>query len=97
MSPHVRLQRLPWPTGKAGTRTYVVRGSLLDDAPDIDVPMGSLRGTWWDLPLPPCPDCGGTLAWSRVGSAQSARLCRRCGSLFRVTVDPLHEGPAETS
>lgn len=86
MSPCVKLQRLPWATG-SGTRTFMVRGTLVDDAADVDLSLGDLRSALWDVPLPPCPDCGGTLAWTRPGNLPAAQRCRVCGSLFRVMVE----------
>jgi hypothetical protein len=86
VSQSAKLQRLPWATG-SDTRTFMVQGSLVDEAPDVELSLGVLRSPLWDVPLPPCPDCGGTLAWTRPGNAPAAQRCRVCGSLFRVMVE----------
>lgn len=39
---------------------------------------------WWEVPLPPCPDCGGVLVWAEGGFVPGTRRCPSCGSLFSV-------------
>jgi hypothetical protein len=54
-----------------------------DDGLDLD--MGAIVGAWWDVPLPPCPDCpGGVLVHHEAGHAPGTRRCRSCCSLFEV-------------
>ena len=33
------------------------------------IELGALREdqAWWEVPLPPCPDCGGDLVWHEAG------------------------------
>ncbi len=30
---------------------------------------------WYDVPLPPCPDCGGDLKWAESGNVPGTRRC----------------------
>jgi len=54
--------------------------------PDIEIDMGDVPsdGTWWELSLPPCPDCGMPVIWFNAGSIPGVPRCVRCGSLFAV-------------
>lgn len=41
---------------------------------DIDLgPLG--EKAWWEVDLPPCPDCGGDIAWFEAGYAPRTRKC----------------------
>jgi len=42
---------------------------------------------WWEIELPPCPDCGGILIWWEAGYIPGTRRCLDCASLFEVTSD----------
>lgn len=42
----------------------------------------SERRTWWDIPMPPCPDCGQVLSGDEAAHATSPIECRNCGSVF---------------
>ena len=57
--------------------------------PTVDIDMGLLAPDqpWWELPLPPCPDCGRALSGmlGEAGNVPGARGCA-CGSLFVVEV-----------
>lgn len=46
-----------------------------DDGLAID--MGALqpKQAWWEVPLPPCPDCGGDLVWYEAGYVPGTRKC----------------------
>lgn len=35
------------------------------------------RRAWWDVPLPPCPHCGGAILWWEAGWVPGVRRC--CG------------------
>ena len=46
----------------------VVRiGGDYPDPNDLCINMGRVTGAWYDVPLPPCPDCGGDLVWWEAG------------------------------
>ena len=53
-----------------------IRGEMGPDD-GLVVDMGPLRPgqAWWDVPLPPCPDCGGDLTWDEAGHAPGTRKC----------------------
>ena len=40
---------------------------------------------WWEVPLPPCPDCKGSLVWAEAGYVPGTRQCSECSSLFSVS------------
>lgn len=42
---------------------------------DVEIDMGPVTGTWWDVPLPPCPDCGGAVVWYEAGYVPGTRKC----------------------
>ncbi len=57
-----------------------------DSAPTVEIDMGSTEHppqAWWEIPLPPCPDCGGEIIWAEAGHAPGTRECTRCKSLFQ--------------
>jgi hypothetical protein len=60
-----------------------------DDCPPVRILMGAAgehSGAWWELPLPPCPDCkDGKLVWAEGGWVPGARECIKCGSLFSIS------------
>jgi hypothetical protein len=57
------------------------------DAVHVNMGLVSARTAWWDIPLPPCPDCGGELVWDEAGHVPGTRLCMGCGSLFSVQTE----------
>lgn len=38
-------------------------------------PAGPCVDSWWDVPLQPCPDCGGDVVWYEAGYVPGARRC----------------------
>ena len=44
----------------------------LVDAVDLG-PVGDRA--WWEVPLPPCPKCGGDLVWYEAGYVPGTRKC----------------------
>jgi hypothetical protein len=57
---------------------------MADDGRQLD--MGQLPPgvAWWDLPLPPCPDCGNVIVWWEAGYVPGTRRCQGCGSMWSV-------------
>ncbi len=53
--------------------------------------MGVVTGAWWEVPLPPCPDCCGALMLDEAdhvsGTRTSTRTCTACGSLFSINTE----------
>ena len=41
-----------------------------DDGLVIDMGACAPGQAWWEIPLPPCPDCGGDLVWFEAGTCQ---------------------------
>lgn len=73
----------------------MVRGEYVaDDGLSIAMVSTDLHQLWYEVPLPPCPDCGGALAWGEVGYVPGTRRCvgrspqGGCGSMFSVDVRP---------
>jgi hypothetical protein len=79
------VRRLPAIAGD-NEAVYTVRGEVVsaDDVADVEVVAGRITTAWSDVPLPPCPDCGGALRWAEAGRVPGARECVGCGSLFTV-------------
>lgn len=73
-----------------GSELRVYRGRYVSahEAPTVEVDVGPVpeRGDWWDVPLPPCPDCGGVITWFEAQYVPGTRKCVRCGSMFAVEV-----------
>lgn len=84
-----------------GETEFCVGGEYVsdDEAEDVSVAAAPVIGAWWDVPLPACPDCGGTLVWWEAGYVPGTRRCvgpqradgshdvdGGCGSLFSVQV-----------
>lgn len=47
--------------------------------------MGPLgERAWWEVALPPCPDCGADIVWYEAGYVPGTRKCTGCGSMFSV-------------
>lgn len=67
---------------------YVVRRDTKTDDDGWEVYAGRIEpgGAWWDVPLPACPDCGGTMQWVEAHRVPGARLCAGCGSWFQVSM-----------
>lgn len=84
-TPLLRMRRQAMQDG-AGREFYRVQGEDLDvgDAPRVELACGPVTGAWADVPLPPCPDCGGAVQWAEAGYAPGTRECADCGSLFGV-------------
>ena len=74
---------------QAGRQAQVCVRGVYRPAPDADtiqIPMGPVgEGAWWDVPLPPCPDCGGDLVWWEAGYVPGTRRC--LGAPLRVGPD----------
>ncbi len=65
-----------------------IRGEYTaDDGLKIDMPKTAPYQAWYEVPLPPCPDCGGDLLWWEAGHVPGTRKCNSCGSLFSVQTD----------
>jgi len=92
-APLLRMRRQAMQDGQ-GCEFYRVQGEDMDvgDAARVELACGPVTGAWWEVPLPPCPDCGGAVAWAEAGFVPGTRECQGCGSLF--TVLPDHEGKA---
>lgn len=56
--------------------TVVIKGTRTEDDA-LTIEMGQVRPgqAWWDLPLPPCPDCGGDVVWYEAGYVPGTRKC----------------------
>lgn len=53
----------------------LIKGEPADDD-GLSIDMGAVgRRSWWDVPLPPCPDCGGDLVWYEAGYVPGTRKC----------------------
>ncbi|HEX7080196.1 MAG TPA: hypothetical protein VF329_04210 [Gammaproteobacteria bacterium] len=82
----VYLTRLRCYGPESELRLY--RGTYVsaDECSPVDIDMGTLppNTAWWDVPLPPCPDCGGHMTWHEAGYVPGARKCVTCGSMFSV-------------
>ena len=80
----VVLRRERFFGGGSDDPEHVVAGRYVDaeDVADVELLAGPCVGAWWDVPLPPCPDCGGGIVWAEAGYVPGARRCVACGSLF---------------
>lgn len=67
--------------------TIAVLRRLDDEGTPIRIDLGEIDGAWWDVPLPPCPDCDGELEWAEAGHVPGARQCTGCGHLFLVDTE----------
>lgn len=55
---------------------YMIRGEYVDvDSEGLEWPCGPCIASWWDVPLPPCPDCGGDVVWWEAGYVPGTRRC----------------------
>lgn len=73
----------------AGTHEYRIGGKYVPaDDLDCEVVMGPITDSWHAVPLPPCPDCGGSVVWAEAGYVPGTRECCGCGSMFTVAVRP---------
>lgn len=56
--------------------TVLIKGEESGDD-GLRVDLGELppRTAWWEVPLPPCPDCGGDVVWYEAGYAPGSRKC----------------------
>lgn len=64
--------------GTPGGARYRIRGELVpaSDQADVSLPASAPAPcAWWDVPLPPCPDCGGELVWFEAGYVPGTRRC----------------------
>jgi len=61
----------------------IVKGNAAQDD-GLDVDMGPMDGAWWEVPLPPCPDCGGKVVRYEACCGPATRRCAACGSVFNV-------------
>jgi len=64
----------------------LIEGELKEDN-GLKVDMGIVLTAWFDIPLPPCPDCGAGLAEAEAGHVPGSRKCQGCGSFFSVEVE----------
>ncbi len=73
------------------THQVLIAGQMTDDD-ELSIDMGTLPTgeAWWEVPLPPCPDCGGQVVWWEAGYVPGTRKCLGCGSLFSVQCDERH-------
>lgn len=83
------LRRLPILSPAADTMMHRIGARYIHTVdlpvePELVVVVGPITGAWYDVPLPPCPDCGGALQWAEAGWVPGARECAACGSLFAV-------------
>lgn len=71
----VKRQPMQGPLGLV----YFVQGRYVsaDDAADVAVISEEKPDScgWWEVPLPPCPDCGGDLVWWEAGYVPGTRKC----------------------
>lgn len=52
-----------------------IRGKFTSDD-GLEIDMGEIgQRSWWELPLPPCPDCGGDVVWWEAGYVPGTRRC----------------------
>ncbi len=57
---------------------FMIRGETVRATRELDVSITHEgNGTY-----PPCPDCGGEIAWSEAGHVPGTRKCTGCGSEF---------------
>lgn len=69
---------------------YRVRGMHMpaEAVNDVCVVVAPATDTpWFNLLLPPCPDCAGRIAWAEAGLVPGARECVSCGSRFTVATE----------
>lgn len=53
--------------------------------------LGAVRPeyrTWWEVPLPQCPECGGDIVWFEAGYVPGTRKC------MGAPIDPSAERPS---
>lgn len=96
----LQLRRLECQDGANRESLVMYRGEYvdLDDAPEFDPPiLGYItaRASEWDFPLPPCPDCGGSVVWAEAGYVPGARACIACGSVFVLCVHHVRDSRGE--
>lgn len=63
---------------------YRVGNRDVTDPTPVEQVFGPITNGWYDVPLPPCPDCSGKIVWAEAGYAPGARQCTSCGSMFSV-------------
>lgn len=86
--PHAWLRRLPCYEGDRARTQVGQRLVPFGAAERVNLDLGSTAAcAWWELPLPPCPDCGGVLESAEAGLVPGARRCEGCGSLFTVETE----------
>lgn len=83
------LKRLRFQMGGEEHCLYGSNSRRPDDG--LRVEMGPVTGAWYDMPLPACPDCGGTLMWAEGGYVPGARLCIECGAMFIVETQVMQQ------
>ena len=68
-----------------GTR-LVMREEWNQADDGLRVDLGVIgRRTWWEVPLPPCPDCGGHVVWYEAGFVPGTPAVVRCSACTRRT------------
>ena len=87
---------------KTSDYEVLIQGEHVQDD-GLQIELGALREdqAWWEVPLPPCPDCAGDLVWYEAGYTPGTRKCMGkptqdgsysadggCGSFFDV--EPEH-------
>jgi hypothetical protein len=58
--------------------TYIVRirnERSDDDGWGTDLGPVPPATAWWEVQLPPCPDCGGDMVWYEAGHVPGTRRC----------------------
>ena len=78
---------------KGNTNYFVQKGTQEGDDDGLRIDLGDVVGAWYEIPLPPCPDCGGTLVWAEAGYVPGTRQCTGCGSLFSVQTKQSDHSP----
>jgi len=83
--PLVIVERQVMVTLDGDDREVCIRGEYVSaEKNQIELLAGPCVGAWWDVPLPPCPDCGGEIVWAEAGYVPGTRRCVACGSRFSV-------------
>ncbi len=58
------------------TTEFCIKGRYVEaDDQDVHIVAGLVTTAWWEVPLPPCPDCGGNLVWLEAGYVPGTRRC----------------------
>jgi len=58
-----------------------------DDGLRVSLGVPGPNQSEFDLPLPPCPDCGGRVVWDEAGNVPGSRKCLACESQYNYSRD----------